>query len=44
MSQESHKNKLDLDKQKIFYPYQYMTGFWKVLKKNYQAKKSFIAC
>ena len=41
LSKEFDKNKLDLVKQKGFYPYEYMADF-KSLKKNYQAKKSFI--
>ena len=39
--QEFDKKKLDLVKQKGFYPYEYMTDFEK-FKENYQAKKSFI--
>ena len=36
--QEFHKNKLDLVKQKGFYPYEYMTDFEK-FKKNTQQRK-----
>ena len=41
LSQEFNRNKLDLVKQKGFYPYEYMT-ILESLKKNYQAKKSFL--
>ena len=41
LSQESDNTVLDLVKQKIFYPFEYM-GDMKNLMKNYFAKESFI--
>ena len=43
LSQEFDTNELDLVKQKGFYPYEYINCF-ENLKKNCQAKKSFIVC
>ena len=41
LSQESDNTVLDLVKQKMFYPFEYM-GNMKNLMKNYLAKESFI--
>ena len=40
LSQEFDKNVLDLVKQKLFYPYQYMSGF-KKFKEKLPSKKTF---
>ena len=39
VSQEFDNNKLDLVKQKEHYPYEYMTEFWKVLRKITNQRK-----
>ena len=41
LSQEFDNKVLDLVKQKVYYPYEYMSDF-KKLRKNYQEKNSFI--
>ena len=41
MSQEFEKNRLDLVKQKVFYPYEYMTHFEKFKEKLTNKKKFY---
>ena len=41
LSQEFDNKVLDLVKQKVYYPYEYMSDF-KKLRKNYQEKNGFI--